>query len=151
MQITTMSSAPQKKSGGNKTVIKELEKKLKGRHHTTDTKFTTFLDRDKQAGKGLTEKQIINENMLQARARWLALNKDGDESISSGSSSIAETTDKRNFVQSCDVAKRNRIDTNARVDDYSRAENSKRAYSNSFPKTQQRLIAPPPKKKSSSS
>ena len=63
------------KPSEKKVVIKELQKKLKGRpaQERKPSDSTQFSQ------KSLTNKQVINENMLAARARWLAQNKDKDE------------------------------------------------------------------------
>ena len=150
-------------SNGKKVVIKELEKKLKHRKISDPQRskdLPSASEQEKQPSKTLTEKQIINENMLAARARWL---ERSEATVASGNQEV-DTSDRRNFVQSYDAAVQNRIKVNGRAQscEASRqmrietrddnAENDipsppNRTYSNSMPQTQayKRVAIPPPK------
>lgn len=136
------------RNSGNSGIIKELEQKLKGRQTAAAdfklsdmTKVSPVISGDeKQNSKTLSEKQIINENMLQARARWAAQTKEreeiGREEIGSEEEPIEE---KKEFAQSLDGASRFRIDANGETVDM----RSKRAYSTSTGKNQKIIPAPP--------
>jgi hypothetical protein len=106
------------------------------------SKVSPVLSDDRRSSKTLAEKQTINENMLQARARWAAQTKDKDD--------IAErdleepSSVKKEFAQSLDTASRFRINAEDSADAIENTNHrSKRALSTSTPKSQRILPAPP--------
>lgn len=161
-----LGTSPQKNSSTtNLVVIKELERKLAnkkgGRHSqsTTDFKLRDLSkvspegDREGEGGarqsKTMSEKQLINENMLQARARWMAQSKDREDPLPSGGDATGGNDERGSFVHSLDTTKRFCIDANDKVGpelDHEPAPPHRptRAYSNSFPKSHQTVIAKPP-------
>ena len=70
---TSAQTATVSPKNSEKKVMKVLEKKLKGK--------TPVKESPKSSQASLTVKQVINENMLAARARWLTQNKDKEEEI----------------------------------------------------------------------
>lgn len=144
-----------RKSGNNHGVIRELEQKLKGRQGPSDFKLSDMskvspvlsderrvlsderrvLSDERRNSKTLSEKQAINENMLQARARWAAQTKETDET--------EEVGDTEEFTMSLDATSRFRIGADDQLDTENGNVRSKRAFSNSFPKSQRIIPAPP--------
>lgn len=131
------------KTSGNKVVMKELEERLKGRQ-TTDLKLSDLSKvspvNERRESKTMTEKQLINVNMLQARARWVTQKDDTTEIGTTGKEGGAN--DKKDFVQSCEATRRFCLDVNDKPEVKSRP---KRTYSTSFPNTSQKVIPTPPK------
>ena len=132
------------RNSGNSGIIKELEQKLKGRQGAADmSKVSPVISDDRRNSKGtLSEKQTINENMLQARARWAAQTKEKEEAAEAGSEE-EPSEEKKEFALSLDGASRFRIDADDGGEDETVNLRSKRAYSTSTGKNQRIIPAPP--------
>ncbi len=130
-------------SGKKKTVINELEKVLMKGRFTPEGKQNDRTEKEK--------KQIINENLLAARQRWLTHNRIKTESIaalaaassSAGGSEESEDDEppmmvqQRGLTYSCEPALNTRIEKMDTIE-----VRANRAYSNTtFP---QRIIPKPP-------
>lgn len=131
-------------------VMKELQKKLKGRKTSSDSRIKEVLappvstekESYKQIGaKTVREKQTINENMLQARARWMTHNRKKEEV---DEEEISETRlSRRDFVQSCDATGKHWIHSDTRADEVDENVLPVRSFSNSYP-NRNRIIPSPP-------
>lgn len=140
----TIAATPKK---SEKKVMKELEKKLKG-------KLSPVNGSPKISAKPLTVKQVINENMLAARARWLTQNRDKDEEIDitssmscvdrgsgSGESDVEEVRERR-LALSHEPSRIHQVDNN---NDTQTEPRGSRAFSSSFPNgVPKTLQCPPP-------
>lgn len=164
MATTTTWKMPLSTSPINGGVMRELEKRLKNRQSPSDSQLASASRTRDQSSKAMTEKQVINENMLQARAKWLSQNRTKIENPTSGTS-FAEQSDsvtledynnssscssrREDLVQSCKTLLQTQIDykeDDYGVDDSSTALRKKRMYStSSFPKMNHRVIPAPPK------
>ena len=144
MSATAAAKKLNKRRGSGNIVIRELEERFKGRQ---GARVSPVNDDSQLAPLGGNEeekrdsKRIIHENLLQARAKWEAQNR---EKEGAGDDESPRDENKKDFVQSLEGTSRFCIDANDKPDSPDAVVlRSKRAYSNSY--LNQRVIPAPPK------